>query len=423
MVFKSTLFSFSSDRTTTTRATSHDQIHDAPRAMQGDDDHPPREVDHRGDGPGRWRDIDYLLLRPGRFAGPGFEPGEDVKTLLHDHVKLLVVGAGGLGCELLKDLGLSGFKDIHVIDMDTIDVSNLNRQFLFRDQDVGKSKAICAAEAIERRISGCKVTPHHCRIEDKPDEWYQQFHVLVMGLDSIEARSYLNAVACGFLEFDENDEVIRETIKPMVDGGTEVRRPKKTVSRRSKRPFVSRGSFLLTRRSVPSFSRKHRAGFQRPREGHIPRDHAVLRVHAVVVPTPEGVPAVHHRGDAAVRRALRGVRAADSVGEGAAERNLRRGRSRARRVGVRARENSRGGARDRGRDVPSHSGRRQEYHSGHSEHQRDRRRGVRVRCVLYTGPHTTALARWTPILKDFPRRFSPPTPRFQSPSSTPFNFN
>ena len=53
-----------------------------------------------------------------------------------------MVGAGGIGCELLKNLVLTGFGEIHVVDLDTIDLSNLNRQFLFRNEHIKKSKAL-----------------------------------------------------------------------------------------------------------------------------------------------------------------------------------------------------------------------------------------------------------------------------------------
>ena len=92
------------------------------------------------DWPGRWNHVTKLLERRGPFTHPNFEPSSEMLHFLRDSCKILVIGAGGLGCELLKNLALMGFKNIDLIDMDTIDISNLNRQFLFRQKDVGRSK-------------------------------------------------------------------------------------------------------------------------------------------------------------------------------------------------------------------------------------------------------------------------------------------
>ena len=72
-------------------------------------------------------DVRRLLSRKSEFADD-FEPdGDLVDVLAEDDVKVLVIGAGGLGCEILKDLALSGVRNISVIDPDTIALSNLNR--------------------------------------------------------------------------------------------------------------------------------------------------------------------------------------------------------------------------------------------------------------------------------------------------------
>lgn len=112
----------------------------------------------------QWKYLNRMLSRPGSFTDPEtfVEPFETLQK-----ARVLVIGAGGLGCEILKNLALSGVRNMDVIDMDTIDVSNLNRQFLFRHKDVGKPKATVAAEFVMRRVPGCKITPYVGKIQDK----------------------------------------------------------------------------------------------------------------------------------------------------------------------------------------------------------------------------------------------------------------
>ncbi|KMP04795.1 NEDD8-activating enzyme E1 catalytic subunit [Coccidioides immitis RMSCC 3703] len=100
--------------------------------------------------------------------------------------------------------------------MDTIDISNLNRQFLFRQDDVGKPKAEVAAAFVQKRVKGVRITPYVGKIQDKDEDYYMQFKIVVCGLDSIEARRWINSTLVGMVD-PENPE----SLKPLIDGGTE----------------------------------------------------------------------------------------------------------------------------------------------------------------------------------------------------------
>jgi molybdopterin/thiamine biosynthesis adenylyltransferase len=110
--------------------------------------------------------------------------------------RLLVVGAGALGNEILKNAALLGFRRVVIVDLDRIDESNLSRTILYRNQDIGKFKANAAATAYHEIASDSVVQPlvenvvHGCGLG-----LFEWSDVILAGLDNREARLWINRSA------------------------------------------------------------------------------------------------------------------------------------------------------------------------------------------------------------------------------------
>lgn len=116
-------------------------------------------------------------------------------------LKYFVVGAGAIGCELLKNFAMMGVGanggTIFVTDMDLIEKSNLNRQFLFRPHDVQKPKSKCAAEAIKRMNPDVNVVAHENRVGIETekvynDDFFGNLDGVANALDNVDARIYMD---------------------------------------------------------------------------------------------------------------------------------------------------------------------------------------------------------------------------------------
>lgn len=135
------------------------------------------------------------------------------------NINEFLVGAGAIGCEMLKNWAMMGLGTgpkgkIVVTDMDQIEKSNLNRQFLFRPADVGKLKSDCAAHAVQAMNPDLKGKIVTLRDRVGPDtehvfteDFWKKLDAVTNALDNVEARTYVDR-RCVFFR------------KPLLDSGT-----------------------------------------------------------------------------------------------------------------------------------------------------------------------------------------------------------
>ncbi|KAG6028820.1 hypothetical protein E4U19_001316 [Claviceps sp. Clav32 group G5] len=150
----------------------------------------------------------------GQIAVFGTEYQEKIANLTQ-----FLVGAGAIGCEMLKNWAMMGLGTgpkgkIFVTDMDSIEKSNLNRQFLFRADDVGKMKSDCAANAVQRMNPD--LAGHIQTFKDRVsadtenifnEDFWESLDGVTNALDNVEARTYVDR-RCVFFR------------KPLLESGT-----------------------------------------------------------------------------------------------------------------------------------------------------------------------------------------------------------
>ncbi|MBN1328699.1 MAG: ThiF family adenylyltransferase [Candidatus Heimdallarchaeota archaeon] len=123
-----------------------------------------------------------------------------------DKATVFIAGIGALGSFIATNLALSGVGRLILCDMDTIELTNLNRQLLFRKKDIRKYKSEVAAKQLRKLNPDIEIISLPMQLESVKRSYYEMADVIIAGLDSFDARRWLNSLAV-------------DLKKPLVSGG------------------------------------------------------------------------------------------------------------------------------------------------------------------------------------------------------------
>ena len=127
------------------------------------------------------------------------EIGEEGQQKLKQ-AKVLIVGVGGLGCPIALYLATAGVGCLGLIDDDVVSLSNLHRQVLYDEADIGQPKAECAAHHLQQKNSDIELTAYPMRLtKENAETLIRDYDIVVDGCDN-HATRYLISDVCHRLQ-------------------------------------------------------------------------------------------------------------------------------------------------------------------------------------------------------------------------------
>lgn len=122
------------------------------------------------------------------------EFGVEAQEKLH-HAKVLVIGAGGLGCPAIQYLAAAGVGTIGIVDFDTVELSNLQRQTLFNVEDVGEQKVLIAAKKMHAFNPEISIHTHQIKLNNKNAyNLISNYNIVLDGTDNFATKYVINDV-------------------------------------------------------------------------------------------------------------------------------------------------------------------------------------------------------------------------------------